>query len=136
MAFTLVIIKPDGVERNLVGEILKRFEDKGLVISQLSLQLIDRTTAEKHYAEHVGRDYYDPLIDFIMRGPAVVAVLEGPENVVDLVRLMVGKTNPMDALPGTIRGDFASSTRENLVHASDSPESAAREISIFFPNFG
>jgi nucleoside-diphosphate kinase len=131
---TFVIIKPDGVERGLVGEILSRFEKKGLTISALERRVIDEATAEKHYGEHKGKDFYEPLMTFITRSASVLLILEGPENTWELVRGMMGKTNPVDAAPGSIRGDYAVITRENLVHGSDSAESAEREIAIFFPN--
>jgi nucleoside-diphosphate kinase len=134
MSRTLIIVKPDGVERALVGEIVRRFEAKGLVLRALELRQVDEGLARQHYAEHEGRDYFEPLVQFITRGPSVVGVLDGPDDVCALVRSMVGKTNPLEAVPGSIRGDFALSTRENLVHASDSNESAQREIALFFPN--
>jgi nucleoside-diphosphate kinase len=131
---TFVIVKPDGVARGLVGEIIGRFESKGLRLVALEQRTIDRATAERHYAEHVGKDFYEPLLAFMTGSPSVLAVLEGPDGTWALVRSMMGATNPLEATPGSIRGDFASSTRENLVHGSDSPESAAREIALFFPH--
>ncbi|MEW6154238.1 MAG: nucleoside-diphosphate kinase [Actinomycetota bacterium] len=130
---TLVICKPDAVERRLVGEIVRRFEAKGLALVAAELRTIDAATAATHYAEHAGKPFYDDLVAFITRGPALVAVVEGPEDTYKVVRLMVGATNPREAAPGTIRGDLAVERTENLVHASDSPESAAREIELFFP---
>ena len=130
---TLIICKPDAVERGLSGEILARFERKGLRITAAELRLIDRPTAERHYAEHEGKPFYEDLVTFITRSPSLLAVLEGPEDTYKVVRLLVGATNPREAAPGTIRGDLAVERTENLVHASDSPESAEREIGIFFP---
>ena len=131
---TFVIIKPDAVERRLAGEILARFERKGLRIVALEQRTIDPVVAARHYAEHEGKPFYQSLIDFIGRSPAVLMVLEGPEDTWKVVRTMMGVTNPRDAAPGTIRGDFGTELTENLVHGSDGPESAAREIGIFFPN--
>lgn len=130
---TLVILKPDAVERGLAGEILSRFERKGLRLAAADLRIIDRGTASQHYAEHEGKGFYEDLLAFISRSPAIVAVLEGPEDTWQVVRTMMGATNPAAAAPGTIRGDLAIDTAENLVHGSDSAESAAREIGIFFP---
>ena len=129
---TLALIKPDGVRRGYVGEILSRIERKGLRIAAMELRTIDEATAAKHYAEHVGKDFYPPLVDFITGGPSVAMVLEGIDAIAHW-RAMMGKTNPVEASPGSIRGDFALFTRENLTHGSDSLESAAREIGIFFP---
>lgn len=133
---TLVILKPDAVERGLAGEILSRFERKGLRLAAADLRIIDRATASQHYAEHEGKGFYEDLLAFISRSPAIVAVLEGPEDTWQVVRTMMGATNPAAAAPGTIRGDLAIDTAENLVHGSDSAESAAREIGIFFPGLG
>jgi nucleoside-diphosphate kinase len=130
---TLVIVKPDGVERGLVGEILGRLERKQLRLVAAELRHIDRATAERHYAEHVGRPFYERLVAFITRGPALVVVLEGPDDTWRVVRALMGATDPLDAAPGTIRGDFALEMSENLIHGSDSAESAQREIEIFFP---
>jgi nucleoside-diphosphate kinase len=130
---TFVIIKPDAVERRLTGEILARFERKGLRIVALEQRSIDAVIAARHYAEHEGKPFYQSLIDFIGRSPAVLVVLEGPEDTWKVVRTLMGVTNPRDAAPGTIRGDFGTELTENLVHGSDGPESAAREIGIFFP---
>jgi nucleoside-diphosphate kinase len=129
---TLVLIKPDAVRRGLVGEVLGRFERKGLTIVTLDQRTIDGETADRHYAEHVQRDFYPPLREFITSGPLVAMVLEGDEAIA-VVRALNGATDGRVAAPGTIRGDLSLSNRENLVHASDSAESAAREIAIFFP---
>jgi nucleoside-diphosphate kinase len=138
MRQTLVICKPDAVERGLVGEILGRFERKGLAIAALQHGIIERDTAEQHYAEHAGKSFYAPLLDFITRSPSVVMVLEGPadagDDVFAVVRTLMGATNPATAAPGTIRGDYGLSPTENLVHGSDSDASAQREIALFFPS--
>jgi nucleoside-diphosphate kinase len=131
---TLVIIKPDGVERGLIGEIVGRLEVKQLRVVAAELRTIDRPTAERHYAEHVGKVFYEPLVAFITRGPALILIVEGPEETWKIVRTLMGATDPMEAAPGTIRGDLATITRENLIHGSDSPESVEREIAIFFPH--
>ena len=131
---TLVICKPDAVERGLVGEIVGRFERKGLHIVAADLRSVERGAAAKHYAEHEGKGFYDDLIEFITRSPAMFLVLEGPEDTWQIVRTMIGATNPADADPGTIRGDLATETGENLVHGSDSAGSAAREIALWFPD--
>ena len=130
---TLVICKPDAVERGLAGEIVARLERKGLRLVAAELRVIDAETAGQHYAEHEGKPFYDELVSFIGRSPALVLVVEGPEETFKVVRTMMGVTNPRDAAPGTIRGDYGLEMGENLVHGSDSPESAAREIAIFFP---
>jgi nucleoside-diphosphate kinase len=130
---TLVLIKPDAVRRGLIGEVLGRFERKGLTVVALDQRTIDGETADRHYAEHVERDFYPPLRAFITSGPLVAMVLEG-DQAIAVVRGINGATDGRVAAPGTIRGDLSLSNRENLVHASDSAESAAREISIFFPN--
>ena len=130
---TLVICKPDAVERGLVGEIIRRFEARNLKIVAAELRTIDRETAGKHYAEHEGKPFYADLVDFITRGPAMLVVIEGPEDTYKVVRTMMGVTNPREAAPGTIRGDLGIEFTENLIHGSDSPESAQREISLFFP---
>lgn len=130
---TLVILKPDAVERRLVGEILARFERKGLTLVALEQRLVDEATAAKHYEEHADKPFYGELISFITRSPAVVLVLEGPEDTWKVVRTMMGTTNPREAAPGTIRGDLGILFTENLVHGSDSLESAQREIAIWFP---
>ena len=129
---TLVLVKPDGVARNLVGEVLGRIERKGLRIVALQMRTLDRATAEAHYAEHVGKPFFDSLVEFITSGPLVAAVVEGPDAIVQW-RAMMGATNPVNAAPGTIRGDLASVMQENVTHGSDSPESAAREVALFFP---
>ena len=130
---TLVILKPDAVRRGLVGEILSRFEAKGLSIVAMEHRTIDGALADEHYAEHVERDFYPPLRDFVTSGPMIAAILEGDEAV-EVVRALNGATDGRKAAPGTIRGDLSLSNRENLVHGSDSPESAEREIKIWFPN--
>lgn len=130
---TLVICKPDAVERGLVGEIIGRLERKGLGIVEAQLRTIDADLAAQHYAEHVGKGFYDELVAFIGRSPAMVMVVEGPQDTWRVVRQMMGATNPLDASPGTIRGDLATLHGENLIHGSDSLESAQREIGIFFP---
>jgi nucleoside-diphosphate kinase len=130
---TLVLLKPDAVGRGLVGEILSRYERKGLTIVAMDQRTVDVDTADIHYAEHVDKDFYPPLREFITSGPVVAAVLEG-DQAVEVVRLLNGATDGRKAQPGTIRGDLALSNRENLVHGSDSPESAEREIKIFFPD--
>jgi nucleoside-diphosphate kinase len=132
---TLVLLKPDAVRRGLVGEILGRFEAKGLTIVAMQLRTIDGELADQHYAEHLNRDFYPPLREFVTSGPLVALVLEGDEAV-EVVRGLNGATDGRKAAPGTIRGDFSVSNRENLVHGSDSPESAAREIKIWFPDLG
>ncbi len=134
MERTLVIIKPDGVERGLIGEIVGRLEAKQLRVVAAELRTIDRPTAERHYAEHVGKVFYEPLVAFITRGPALILIVEGPGETWKIVRTLMGATDPMEAAPGTIRGDLATITRENLIHGSDSPESVEREIAIFFPH--
>ena len=134
MERTLVIIKPDGVERRLIGEIIGRLEAKLLEIVAGELRTIDRATAVRHYAEHEGRDYFERLVDFITRGPSMVLVIEGPTDTWKTVRTMMGATNSIEAAPGTIRGDLGIDMAENLIHGSDSAESARREIEIFFPH--
>ena len=137
MPRTFVICKPDAVERGLVGEIIARFERKGLRLSRAELRSIDRATAETHYEEHQGKPFFEGLITFITRSPAMLMIVEGPDNAGDdvyaIVRNLMGSTNPATAAPGTIRGDYGLVVTENLVHGSDSDESAEREISIFFP---
>ena len=129
---TLVLCKPDAVERGLVGEVLGRLERKGLKIVALELRQLDEATAKQHYAEHDGKPFFDDLVAFITRSPLVAMVVEGPEAF-KVVRTLMGATNPRDAAPGTLRGDLAIEMTENLVHGSDGPESAAREIALFFP---
>jgi nucleoside-diphosphate kinase len=130
---TLVICKPDAVERGLSGEIIGRIERKGLRMVAAELRLITTEEAGRHYAEHDGKPFYGELVAFITRSPALIMVAEGPEDAFKVVRTLMGATNPVDAAPGTIRGDLALEMGENLVHGSDSTESAAREIEIFFP---
>ncbi|MEV8372899.1 nucleoside-diphosphate kinase [Kribbella sp. NPDC056861] len=130
---TLVLLKPDTVRRGLVGEVLGRFEAKGLAVVAMDLRTIDGDLADQHYAEHVERDFYPPLRTFVTSGPLVALVLEGDEAV-EVVRGLNGATDGRKAAPGTIRGDLSLSNRENLVHGSDSPESAEREIKIWFPD--
>ncbi len=130
---TLVLLKPDTVRRGLVGEVLGRFEAKGLTVVAMDLRTIDGDLADQHYAEHVERDFYPPLREFVTSGPMVALVLEGDEAV-EVVRGLNGATDGRKAAPGTIRGDLSLSNRENLVHGSDSPESAEREIKIWFPD--
>jgi nucleoside-diphosphate kinase len=129
---TLVLLKPDAVRRGLVGAILSRYEAKGLTIVAMEQRTIDASIADQHYAEHVEKAFYPPLRDFVTSGPLVALVLEGDEAV-EVVRVLNGATDGRQAAPGTIRGDFALSNRENLVHGSDSAESAQREIGIWFP---
>lgn len=128
---TFVMIKPDGVKRRLVGEIISRIEKKGLNIIAMKMVRIDRKTAETLYEEHKGKSFFEDLISYITSGPVVCMVIEGDEAV-NVMRKMIGATDPKEALPGTIRGDFALSKAENVIHASDSPEKARKEISIFF----
>lgn len=129
---TLVLLKPDAVRRGLVGTILARYEAKGLSPVAMELRQIDAAMADRHYADHVEQPWYPPLRDYITSGPMVAMVLAGP-NVIEVVRLMNGVTNSAVAAPGTIRGDLSLSNRENLVHASDSAESAAKEMALWFP---
>jgi nucleoside-diphosphate kinase len=131
---TLVICKPDTVERGLVGDVLGRIERKGLGLVAAELRTLDGDTLARHYEEHVGKPFYDGLVEFMSRGPVMVAVVEGPEDTWKVVRQMMGATNPLDALPGTIRGDLGTLFTENLIHGSDSLDSAQREIGIFFPS--
>ena len=137
MPRTFVICKPDAVERGLVGEIIARLERKGLQLSRAELRTIDRATAEVHYEEHEGKPFFEDLINFITRSPAMLMVVEGAADAGDeifaIVRNLMGSTNPATAAPGTIRGDYGLVVTENLVHGSDSNESAEREINIFFP---
>ena len=129
---TLVLCKPDAVERKLVGKIISRFEEKGLSISSMRMLTITPDIAALHYAEHVGKPFYDDLVTFIGRSNSVAIAIEGPEDTWEIVRKMMGATNAAEAEPGTIRGDYSALFTENLVHGSDSAESARREISIFF----
>lgn len=134
MGRTLVIVKPDAVERRLCGEILARFERRGLEVAAAQLLTIGPDLAARHYAEHRDKPFYDELVRFIGRSPSLVMVLEAPGEAWRLVRSMMGPTNPAEAAPGTIRGDLGIETTENLVHGSDSEDSARREISLFFPD--
>ncbi len=129
---TLVLIKPDAVRRGLVGEVLGRFERKGLAIDAMVLRTMDAALADQHYAEHVDKAFYPPLKAFMTGGPLVAMIISG-DQAIDVVRALTGATDGRKAAPGTIRGDLSLSNRENLVHASDSPESAAREIKLWFP---
>jgi nucleoside-diphosphate kinase len=129
---TLVLVKPDGVRRGLVGEVVSRLEKKGLSLVAMELRTLKRETAEQHYAEHSERPFFGELVEFITGGPLVALVVEGP-NAVAGVRRIMGVTNPVEATPGSLRGDYALEIGQNLVHGSDSTESAAREIGIFFP---
>ena len=130
---TFVILKPDAVERGLIGTILDRFERKGLVVTAAELRKIDSDTAQRHYGEHSGKPFFEPLVEFITRSPSLLLVLSGPDNTWEIVRGLMGATDPAKAAPGTIRGDLAIENPENLVHGSDSSQSAAREIDLFFP---
>ena len=129
---TLVLVKPDGVRRGLVGQILSRFEAKGFTIEAMKLQTVDKQQADQHYAEHVEKAWYPELREFITSGPLVALILSGDEAIT-VVRGIVGATDGRKAAPGTVRGDFSLSNQENLIHASDGPESAVREIALWFP---
>jgi len=131
---TLVLAKPDAVERGLAGEIVARLERKGLRLAALELRQVDEATARQHYAEHEGKPFFDGLVSFLTRSPLLAMVVEGPEDTWKVVRTLMGVTNPRDAAPGTIRGDLATLLGENLAHGSDGPDSAAREIALFFPH--
>ena len=131
MERTYLMVKPDGVQRSLAGEIISRFEKRGFKIIGLKMLQISRATAEKHYGEHAGKPFFAGLVDFITSGPVVAMVLEG-SGVINAAREMMGATNPLKAAPGTIRGSYGIDTGRNIIHGSDSPESAAREISLFF----
>ena len=131
---TLILIKPDGVQNGHVGEIISRIERKGLRLAELDLRVADRETAEKHYAEHADKPFFGELVDFITSAPLIAGIVEG-DRAIGAWRQLAGGTDPVGkATPGTIRGDFALSVAENVVHGSDSPESAEREIGIWFPN--
>jgi nucleoside-diphosphate kinase len=130
---TLVLIKPDAMERRLAGDVLGRFEARGLVILSARLVHVDRELAERHYAEHTEKPFFGELVDFITSAPTLALVLEG-ESAIEVVRTTIGATNPVNASPGTIRGDLALAMPDNLVHGSDSPESAQREIALWFPD--
>lgn len=132
---TLILVKPDGVKRRLIGEVVSRIERKGLTISRMELRTISRDTAERHYAEHRERPFFGELVEFITSGPLVAMVVEGPDAVKNM-RSIMGATNPVEATPGSLRGDFATVIGENIAHGSDSPENGEREIAIFFPDEG
>ncbi|HZG14941.1 MAG TPA: nucleoside-diphosphate kinase [Candidatus Bathyarchaeia archaeon] len=131
MEKTFIMVKPDGVQRNLIGEIVSRFEKKGFTLVGAKLMTVSRELAEQHYAEHKERPFFGELVDFITSSPVFAMVWEG-NNVIATARNMMGKTNPADAAPGTIRGDYATSVGMNIIHGSDSPESAEREINLWF----
>jgi nucleoside-diphosphate kinase len=129
---TFVMVKPDGVRRGLVGEVIRRFEAKGLRIVALKQHVPSRELAERHYAVHRDKPFFSDVVAFITSGPVVAMVLEGPEGTIEMARLVMGKTRPTEAAPGTIRGDYANTTQENLVHGSDAPETAGQEIGLWF----
>ena len=129
---TLILVKPDGVERGLIGEVISRIERKGYRIEAMELRVLERASAEEHYGEHVDKPFFGELVGFITSGPLVAMCVSGPDAIVGM-RTIMGATNPIDATPGSIRGDHATVIGENLVHGSDSPESAKRELDIFFP---
>ncbi|MFW6376054.1 MAG: nucleoside-diphosphate kinase [Thermoplasmatota archaeon] len=133
METTFLMVKPDGVQRGLVGDIIKRLEDRGLRITAMKMMTIEQERAEEHYAEHEGKDFYEPLLEYITSGPVVAMAVAG-KDAISMVRKMVGATDPHEADPGTIRGDFGIEIGRNIVHAADSPESAERELDIFFDN--
>jgi len=135
MERTLILVKPDAFARNLTGEIIARFERKGLRLAALHHMTMTRELAERHYAEHEGKPFYEELVSFITSGPLVAMVLEG-EQAVEAARQVIGATNPLQATTGSIRGDYAIAVGQNMVHGSDSPESAAREVGLFFPDLG
>jgi nucleoside-diphosphate kinase len=135
MERTLILVKPDAFERNLTGEIIARFERKGLRLVALKLMTMDRELAQQHYAEHEGKPFFEELVTFITSGPLVAMVLEG-DQVVAAARQVIGATNPLEASPGSIRGDLAISVGQNMVHGSDSPDSGVREVGLFFPELG
>ncbi len=131
---TFIMCKPDAVERGLVGEVIARFERKGLKLARVELRTADVALAEAHYEEHRERPFFGELVTFLTRSPVVAMIVEGPDdNTWELGRILIGKTQVADAQPGSIRGDFATTTNENLVHGSDGPESAEREIALWFP---
>ncbi len=132
MQRTLILVKPDAFARNLTGEIIARFERKGLRLAALQQMTMSRELAAKHYAEHEGKGFYEELVEFITSGPLVAMVLEG-ESAITAARQVIGATNPIEANTGSIRGDYATSVGQNMVHGSDAPESAAREVELFFP---
>ena len=127
----MVLVKPDGVERRLIGEIISRFEKRGLIIKGLKILVLTEKQAQEHYAEHQGKSFFNDLVRFITSGPIVAMVLQG-ENAISVTRMMMGTTNPVESLPGTIRGDFATQMSRNVIHGSDSLISARREIAIYF----
>jgi nucleoside-diphosphate kinase len=131
MEKTFIMVKPDGVQRGLIGEIVSRFEKKGFQLAAAKLMTVSRELAERHYAEHKERPFFGELVEFITSGPVFAMVWQG-DGVIAMARTMMGKTNPAEALPGTIRGDYAVHTGMNIIHGSDSPESAEREINLFF----
>ena len=133
MERTLILVKPDAFKRNLSGEIIARFERKGLRLVAMNLMTMTRELAERHYAEHEGKSFYEELVTFITSGPLVAMVLEGEQAVV-AARQVIGATNPLEATTGSIRGDYSLEVGQNMVHGSDSPESAAREVALFFPD--
>ncbi len=133
MERTLILVKPDAFERNLTGEIIARFERKGLRLVALKLMTMTRELAQQHYAEHEGKPFFEELVSFITSGPLVAMVLEG-ESVVKAARQVIGATNPLEASPGSIRGELAISVGQNMVHGSDAPESGQREVALFFPD--
>ncbi|MFL5828280.1 MAG: nucleoside-diphosphate kinase [Solirubrobacteraceae bacterium] len=135
MERTLILVKPDAFARNLTGEIIARFERKGLRLAALNHMTMTRELAERHYAEHEGKPFYEELVSFITSGPLVAMVLEG-EQAVEAARQVIGATNPLQATTGSIRGDYAIAVGQNMVHGSDSPESSAREVGLFFPDLG
>jgi nucleoside-diphosphate kinase len=132
---TLILVKPDAFARNLTGEIIARFERKGLRLVALQLMTMTRELAASHYAEHEGKGFYDELVEFITSGPLVAMVLEG-EEAIRAARQVIGATNPLEATTGSIRGDYAVAVGQNMVHGSDAPESAQREVGLFFPDLG
>lgn len=132
MERTFVMLKPDAVKRRLIGEILRRIEAKNLTIVAMKMIRIDRKLAETHYGEHRGKPFFTDLVDFVTSGPAVAMIVEGP-NAISVMRTLMGATNPFTAAPGTIRGDFGLDLTQNLIHGSDSPQSASRELALFFP---
>jgi nucleoside-diphosphate kinase len=135
MERSLILVKPDAFARNLTGEIIARFERKGLSLAALKLMTMSRELAERHYAEHVGKPFFEELVEFITSAPLVAMVLEGEQSV-EAARQVIGATNPLQASPGSIRGDYAIAVGQNMVHGSDSTESAAREVALFFPDLG
>ncbi len=135
MERTLILVKPDAFARNLTGEIIARFERKGLALVALALQTMSRELAARHYAEHEGKPFYEELVSFITSGPLVAMVLEG-ESAVAAARQVIGATDPLQATTGSIRGDYAVAVGQNMVHGSDAPESAVREVALFFPELG